>query len=125
MVLIFAGLLCYNYVGLIFNKDPLVLGIFTGMFFMVLISLPFNAVAFTLDAIFKGLGEMAYLRNVLLGSTFLGFLPILLLSNYMEWGLIGIWGAIIVWVGWRALALIIKYRKKYLPLALETQKELI
>jgi len=68
---------------------------------------------------------MAYLRNVLLGSTFLGFLPILLLSNYMEWGLIGIWGAIIVWVGWRALALIIKYRKKYLPLALETQKELI
>jgi hypothetical protein len=24
-----------------------------------------------LDAIFKGLGEMAYLRNVLLGSTFL------------------------------------------------------
>ena len=125
VALIFAGLLCYNYIGLIFNKDSLVLDIFTGMFFMVLISLPFNAVAFTLDAIFKGLGEMAYLRNVLLGSTFLGFLPILLLSNYMEWGLIGIWAAIIVWVGWRALALIIKYRKKYLPLALVAQKELI
>jgi len=79
--------------------------------------LPFNAIAFTLDAIFKGLGEMAYLRNVLLGSTFLGFIPVLLLSNYMGWGLIGIWAAIIVWVAWRALALIIKYRKKYLPLA--------
>ena len=118
IVLILAGVLCYNYVGLIFNKDPLVLSLFTGMFFMVLICLPFNAIAFTLDAIFKGLGEMAYLRNVLLGSTFLGFIPVLLLSNYMGWGLIGIWAAIIVWVGWRAVALIIKYRKKYLPLAL-------
>ena len=115
IVLMLAGVLCYNYVGLIFNKDPLVLSLFTGMFFMVLICLPFNAIAFTLDAIFKGLGEMAYLRNVLLGSTFLGFIPVLLLSNYMGWGLIGIWAAIIVWVAWRALALIIKYRKKYLP----------
>jgi len=94
-----------------------VLSLFTGVFFMVLICLPFNAIAFTLDAIFKGLGEMAYLRNVLLGSTFLGFIPVLLLSNYMGWGLIGIWAAIIVWVAWRAVALIIKYRKKYLPLA--------
>ena len=118
IVLILAGVLCYNYVGLIFNKDPLVLSIFTGMFFMVLICLPLNAIAFTLDAIFKGLGEMAYLRNVLLGSTFLGFIPVLLLSSYMGWGLIGIWAAIIVWVGCRAVALIIKYRKKYLPLAL-------
>jgi MATE family multidrug resistance protein len=42
---------------------------------------------------------------------------VLLLSNYMGWGLIGIWAAIIVWVAWRAVALIIKYRKKYLPLA--------
>ena len=115
---ILGGRLLGANVGLIFNKDPLVLSLFTGMFFMVLICLPFNAIAFTLDAIFKGLGEMAYLRNVLLGSTFLGFIPVLLLSNYMGWGLIGIWAAIIVWVAWRALALIIKYRKKYLPLAL-------
>jgi MATE family multidrug resistance protein len=116
-LLIFVGVISYHHIGLIFNKDPLVLSVFTGMFFMVLISLPFNAMAFTLDAIFKGLGEMAYLRNILLASTFLGFLPVLYLSNYMDWGLTGIWAAIIVWVAWRGVALMIKYYKKYLPLA--------
>ena len=116
-LLILVGVISYHHIGLIFNKDPLVLSVFTGMFFMVLISLPFNAMAFTLDAIFKGLGEMAYLRNILLASTFLGFLPVLYLSNYMDWGLTGIWAAIIVWVAWRGVALMIKYYKKYLPLA--------
>jgi MATE family multidrug resistance protein len=57
------------------------------------------------------------LRNILLASTFLGFLPVLYLSNYMDWGLTGIWAAIIVWVAWRGVALMIKYYKKYLPLA--------
>jgi Na+-driven multidrug efflux pump len=99
-----------------FNKDPEVLTIFYGMFFMVLLSQPLNAIAFTLDALFKGLGEMGYLRNVLLGATFLGFIPVLYLSKYMDWGLIGIWAAILVWIGYRAIALVIKFRRKYMPL---------
>ena len=115
--LITLGLVFYDYLGLIFNKDPLVLSIFARLFFMVLICLPFSAMAFTLDSIFKGLGEMGYLRNVLLASTFLGFLPMLFLSKQMDWGLIGIWAALNVWVVWRGTALIIKYYRKYLPLA--------
>ena len=116
LILLIIGFLLYKPLGVLFNKDPDVLSLFYGMFFMVLICLPFNAMAFTLDSIFKGLGEMGYLRNVLLGSTFLGFIPVLYLSNYMGWGLIGIWGALIVWVAFRALALFLKYRNKYLPL---------
>tara|TARA_R110002049_G_scaffold56390_6_gene155498 strand:+ start:3555 stop:4889 length:1335 start_codon:yes stop_codon:yes gene_type:complete len=114
--LILMGLLFYEPLGRLFNKDIQVLSIFYGMFFMVLISQPINALAFTLDAIFKGLGEMKYLRNVLLGATLLGFMPVLYLSKYMDWGLIGIWGAILVWVAYRAVALIIKFKKKYIPL---------
>lgn len=117
LILTIMGIVFYDYLGIVFNKDPKVLALFASMFFMVLICLPFSAIAFTLDAIFKGLGEMAYLRNVLLASTFLGFLPVLYLSNYMGWGLIGIWAALIVWVAWRGTALIIKYYRKYLPLA--------
>lgn len=115
--LVVIGLLFYNSLGWIYNKDPQVLTIYSSVFFMVLVCIPFSAIAFTLDSIFKGLGEMGYLRNVLLASTFLGFLPVLLFSNYMEWGLWGIWLAIIVWVAWRAAALVIKYYRKYLPLA--------
>lgn len=117
VLLTFIGLLLYKPIGVLFNKDPQVLQIFYGMFFMVLLCLPFNAGAFTLDSIFKGLGEMKYLRNVLLGSTLFAFVPILYFSKYMDWGLIGIWAALIAWVAYRGLALLIKYRNKYLPLA--------
>ncbi len=115
-LLIILGVFLYKPLGLLFNKDEKVLSIFYGMFFMVLISIPINAFAFTLDSIFKGLGEMGYLRNVLLGATLFGFIPFLYFSKYMEWGLVGIWGALTVWVAYRAVALIIKFRRKYIPM---------
>lgn len=116
-ILVVLGLVFYDTLGWIYNKDAQVLDIYASVFYMVLLCIPFSAVAFTLDAIFKGLGEMGYLRNVLLASTFFGFVPVLLLSQYLGWGLWGIWLAIIVWVFWRGVALVIKYYKKYLPLA--------
>ena len=117
LLLVLLGLFFYNPLGLIFNKDSAVLSIFYGMFFMVLISQPLNALAFTLDAIFKGIGEMGYLRNVLLGATLFGFIPTLYFAKYMDWGLIGIWLAILVWVAFRAVALLVKFKNKYYPLA--------
>ena len=117
VILIGAGLLFYQPLGALFSKELEVQEIYNGIFFMVLISLPFNALAFTLDSVFKGLGEMGYLRNVLLGATLFAFLPVLYFTKYLEWGLIGIWMALIAWIIWRAMALIIKYHNKYLPLA--------
>lgn len=116
ILLVMVGSIFYKQLGLLFNKDPEVLSLFYGMFFMVLICQPINAIAFTLDAIFKGLGEMKYLRNVLLGATLFGFIPTLLIAKYLHWELIGIWGAIIVWISWRGIALMVKYYRKYLPL---------
>ena len=81
-LLLIVGVVFYYPLGLLFNKDPNVLTIFYGMFFMVLVCLPLNAMAFTLDSIFKGLGEMGYLRNVLLGGTIFGFIPVLYLSSF-------------------------------------------
>ena len=120
--LIIIGVIFYEQLGLIYNKDPKVLAIYSSVFFLVLVSLPFNAIAFTLDSIFKGLGEMGYLRNVLLASTFLGFVPVLFITKYLGWELYGIWTALIVWVAWRGLALVIKYRNKYIPLISSNQK---
>lgn len=115
-ILVVVSTLLYKPLGLLFNKDEAVLSVFYGMFYMVLITLPLNAYAFTWDAVFKGLGEMGYLRNVLLGATFLAFLPILYLARYMEWGLTGVWIALAVWIGYRGIALFLKFRKKYMPL---------
>ncbi len=115
-ILIVLGLVFYKPLGTLFNKDPEVLAIFYGIFFMVLISQPLNALAFTLDSIFKGIGEMAYLRNVLLGATIFGFIPALYFAKYMDWGLVGIWSALLIWIAYRAIALIVKFKRKYVPL---------
>ncbi|WP_299221722.1 MATE family efflux transporter [uncultured Aquimarina sp.] len=109
--------LMLEQLGLIFTKDPEVLTIFTGFFYLVILALPINALAFVGDGIFKGLGETGFLRNVLLGSTFLGFLPTLLIARYFDWKLHGIWIAITVWMLIRGLALVIKFRNKYYLLA--------
>ena len=116
-LLIILGVLLYKQLGLLFSKDTLVLSTFYGVFFIVLISQPFNALGFTFDAIFKGLGEMKYLRNVLISSTLFGFIPTLLICNYFGLKLIGIWIALVVWIGFRAIALMLKFKNKYYPLA--------
>ncbi len=102
----------------IFSKDQEVLTIFKGFFYIVVIMLPINALAFVGDGIFKGLGETGYLRNVLVGSTFLGFLPMLLIARYLDWQLHGVWIAISVWMFIRGVALVIKFQKKYVKAAL-------
>ncbi len=103
--------------GLIFTKDPDVLLIFKSFFFLVVIVLPINALAFVGDGIFKGLGETGFLRNVLVGSTLFGFIPALFLSVEYDLKIHGIWIAITVWMLIRGLALVAKFRNKYFRLA--------
>jgi Na+-driven multidrug efflux pump len=75
---------------------------------------PINAVAFVYDGIFKGLAEAATLRNLLLFATFLGFVPVLLIGDYYNLKLYGIWIAFTVWMLLRSGILIVKFRRKYL-----------
>ena len=119
IILIIVCTIFYTQLGFLFNKKQEVLTIFYSIFFMVIIMQPINALAFTLDSIFKGLGEMAWLRNTLLIATFLGFVPVLYLSKYLDYGIIGIWVAFMVWMIFRASALIYFYRKKYYTLAID------
>jgi Na+-driven multidrug efflux pump len=79
--------------------------------------MPLNALAFIYDGLFKGLGETAYLRNVLLTSSFLGFIPFVYITVYLGWGLQGIWLGFGFWILLRYIALYLKFRLKFLPLA--------
>jgi putative MATE family efflux protein len=117
-ILVLVGLLFYRQLGILFTNDEAVLASFYGVFFIVLISQPVNAIGFTLDAIFKGLGEMKYLRNILLAATFLGFIPALFISNYFNLKLQGIWIALVIWITFRAIALLLKFKQKYYPKAI-------
>ncbi len=117
VVSIMLALICavfYFPIGRLFSKDPLVLESFYGIFWLVLIMQPINAIAFVFDGIFKGLGEAATLRNLLLTATFLGFVPVLLIGDYFNLKLYAVWLAFTVWMLMRAGILVFKFRRKYL-----------
>lgn len=108
-----AYLLLYPWMGSFFTKDPLVLSIFGSMFWMVIISQPLNAIAYSFDGIFKGLGNARYLMNTLLAASFIGFIPMLFLADSLSWGLKGIWAAMIVFMLVRAVSLFWKFKTAY------------
>ncbi|MCF4100565.1 MATE family efflux transporter [Gillisia sp. M10.2A] len=114
LILMAVCTLFYNQIGLLFNKEQSVLVLFYSVFWIVLLMQPINAIAFMFDGIFKGLGEAKYLRNLLLGATFLGFVPTLLLTDYFGLKLHAIWIAFFVWMIIRSSALVIQFRRKYL-----------
>lgn len=115
VLLMLTGWVFYEPLGKLFTNDPQVLEQFKEIFFIVLLLQPINAVAFIFDGIFKGMGYMKYLRNVLLAATFLGFVPVLFLTDYYGLQLYGVWLAFAVWAAIRAAALVVKFRNMILP----------
>ena len=77
---------------------------------------PFCALAFIFDGMFKGMGKMKYLRNVLLFSTFMVFVPLLFWLDSLHYKLYAIFIALTVWIIARGIPLIIKFRRLFLPL---------
>ena len=116
LILASMGFLFYRPIGRIFSNDITVLQAFYSIFFILILGIPMNMVAFVFDGLFKGLGEMKYLRNVLLTATFLGFVPVLFLGKFLGWGLYGIWIAFTLWMIIRGGALVWKFRRKFRPL---------
>lgn len=103
--------LLYYFIGNMFIKDDDVLLQFYSVFWIVLIMQPINGIAFIFDGIFKGLGFMKYLRNTLLIATFFGFVPTILILDYFDLKLYGIWIAFTIWMVFRAGILFFKFKK--------------
>ncbi|WP_417854038.1 MATE family efflux transporter [Xanthomarina gelatinilytica] len=111
------GSLFYYFIGTVFTKEPEVLKEFYNIFWMVLAMQPFCAIAFIFDGMFKGLGKMKDLRNLLLFSTFFVFVPILFWLDSLDLKLYAIFIAFTCWIMARGFPLIIKFRKEFLPLS--------
>ena len=109
------GALFYEQLGSLFTTEKAVLTEFYKVFWIVLLMQPFCALAFVFDGIFKGLGEMKTLRNVLVLSTVVVFIPALFIGDYYELKLHGILLAFTFWMIARGIPLIVKFRKQFLP----------
>jgi putative MATE family efflux protein len=110
------GFAFYTPIGRIFTKDPLVLEQFYISFWIILAMQPLCGITFVFDAMFKGMGEMKFLRNLLILSTGLIFIPSLLFLDAFDLKLYAIWFTFTIWMIARGLPLIIKFRTKFLPL---------
>lgn len=117
VILGLTGAVFYYPIGGLFTKEQEVLEAFYSIFWMVLAMQPLCALAFIFDGIFKGLGQMKYLRNVLLFSTFIIFVPIVFWLDALNYKLHGIFIALTFWITARGIPLIIKFRKTFIPLA--------
>ena len=114
LLLAFTYSVFYDQIGLIFTKEKEVLDHFSVVFWMVIIAVqPLNALAFTLDCMYKGMGKAKTLRNLLIVATFIGFVPVLLLTDHLEWKLKGIWVAFNVWMAIRSLGLFAIFRHNF------------
>ncbi len=116
-VLAILGFVFYDFIGSIFSKEPMVLRQFYTSFWVILAMQPICAIAFIYDGLFKGLGEVIYLRNVLVLATALVFIPVLLLLDHQNFKLYAIWGAFFAWIIARSIPLILIFRKKFSSLA--------
>lgn len=111
------GALLYFPIGSVFTDDQAVLDEFYKVFWIILAMQPLCALAFIFDGVFKGLGKMQYLRNVLLFSTLLVFIPVIFYTDHLDFKLYGIFTAFTLWIVARGLPLIIKFRKTFKSLA--------
>lgn len=113
MLLTLVGFVFYKPIGRIFTQEPEVLKQFYNTFWIILLMQPVCSIAFIFDGMFKGLGEMKYLRNVLLLSTPLVFVTTLLVLNKFDYKLHAIWFAFYLWIIARGLPLILKFYKRF------------
>lgn len=110
------GFIFYDFIGQIFTKEALVLEQFYDVFWLVILTQPLSAITFIFDGMFKGMGKMKYLRNVLIVSTAFVFIPTLFIFDYFNYKLLAIWIAFTFWILARGIPLIFKFRNEFLPL---------
>ena len=110
LALIFITL--YPFAGKLFTKDVMVLLKFQQIFWLIILILFSESIAFIFDGIFKGLGWVKYLRNMQLITTFFVFIPVLYFMDYLDLKLLGIWITYNIWMLSRAGSLLIKFNRK-------------
>ncbi|HAA00827.1 MAG TPA: MATE family efflux transporter [Flavobacteriales bacterium] len=105
--------LVYPFIGHLFLRNEEELSLFLSFFWIVALVQPFNALAFTYDELLKGLGRMRYIRDTLIIATFVGFVPVIHLGYWMDWHLLSVWLAFIVWMSIRGIRLMWYFNRHF------------
>lgn len=92
----------------VFTDDPEVIALVLAVFPFVAAMQPLNALVFVWDGVFMGVEDFAYLAWAMLISAGTAA-AVLLLVVPMGWGLTGVWWALVLLMGVRAVTLAVRY----------------
>ena len=94
-------------------KEPLTVNALFPSYYIMLLTFPIGAIAFTFDGLLMGLGESKFLRNLLIFSSLLIFIPSIYYFENTEFKLVGIWISMSTWLAFRAVVPTLFFIKKY------------
>ncbi len=107
---VFAGLLLLvsDVLPRLFTGDSAVLEMTAQIWpWFALTQIP-AGVVFALDGVLIGAGDTRFLRDVTLASTIGGFLPLVWLSQFLGWGLPGVWAGLLAFVLIRLVGMVLR-----------------
>jgi putative MATE family efflux protein len=94
----------------VFTPDPAVRDVVPQAWWFFVALQPLAAYVFALDGVLLGAGDAAYLRRITVGSALGAFLPMIWLSLVLDWGLVGIWAGLSLFIAARAVAVGLRVR---------------
>jgi putative MATE family efflux protein len=78
----------------VFTSDAAVLAAVPSAWWFFVVLQPIAGVVFALDGVLLGAGDAGFLRTSTLAAALLGFLPLIWASLAFDWGLVGIWSGL-------------------------------
>ncbi|MDV6261407.1 MATE family efflux transporter [Rhodococcoides yunnanense] len=93
-----------SFVPGLFTSDASVIDQMHGIWWIFVAIIPIAGVVFALDGVLLGSGDAAFLRNATMACAVVGFLPFIWSALVFDWGLVGIWIGLGVFVALRMLA---------------------
>jgi len=93
----------------IFSNNAEVVELTAFLLLLGAVSQPINGIAFALDGVLIGAGDLRYLARAMLGSA-LVFVPLCVLILVLDAGIGWLWAALILFMATRAVALVARFR---------------
>ncbi len=97
----------------VFTTDPGVLAEIPHAWWFFVALQPIAGVVFALDGVLLGAGDAAFLRTATLLSAGIGFLPMIWASLAFDWGLVGIWTGLSLFMVLRLVTLLLRTRSEH------------
>lgn len=94
----------------LFTPDASVLEAMSAPWWMLIVLVVMGGVVFALDGVLLGAADVAFLRNATIFSAVVGFIPLVWLSLFFDWGLTGVWCGLVAFVFLRMVAVVWRYR---------------